>query len=157
MYSNVHIRKVNFKLFFFLNKRRFYICRVWEFWHRQESLLFRRTSLRMRRLLQNILIRPPWVCSGSALLVYFTWSWLSRSYYWYLFWNQQRKLCMYSTDSFMGCGHGLVHVRVCTLKISHFYHRWKRILNLPLFGAIQTAWTTLFYAALLILIVLFAG
>lgn len=33
---------------------------------------------------------------------------------------------------------------------------WKRILNLPLFGTIQTAWTTLFYAALLILIVLFA-
>ena len=35
--------------------------------------------------------------------------------------------------------------------------RWKKILNLPFFGAIKPAWTTIFYATLLILIVLFAG
>ncbi|CAI8010905.1 B-cell receptor-associated protein 29 [Geodia barretti] len=33
---------------------------------------------------------------------------------------------------------------------------WKKILNLPFFGAIKPAWTTIFYATLLILIVLFA-
>ena len=38
-----------------------------------------------------------------------------------------------------------------------YFNRWKRIFNLPFFGAIKPAWTTLFYATLLILIILFVG
>ena len=38
-----------------------------------------------------------------------------------------------------------------------FLNSWKKILGLPFFGAIKPAWTTLFYAALLLLFILFAG
>lgn len=86
-----------------------------------------------------------WLYSGSLWHFCSTWSWPSRCCSWSPSWNRPRE-----TILFVSIFWPLPPV---PLRVS----RWKRILNWPFFGSIQPAWTTLFYATLLILIVLFAG